>query len=53
LSTFTIENGFRTKIEQLGGEQVDDLGLDVAASGVEFHEQAPRMSLDVALVFVE
>jgi len=41
------------EVEHLGRKQVDDLGLNVTAAGVEFGEQALRMSLDVALVFLE
>ena len=41
------------EVEHLGREQVDDLGLDVTAACVEFGEQALRMSLDVAFVFLE
>jgi hypothetical protein len=41
------------EVEQLGGKQVDDLGLDIIAAAVELGEQALRMSLDVAFVFVE
>jgi hypothetical protein len=41
------------EVEQLGGKQVDDLGLDIIAAAVELGEQALRMNLNVAFVFVE
>ena len=41
------------EIEQLGREQVDDLGLDVTVARIEFGEQALCMGLDVRFVFVE
>ena len=41
------------EIEQLGREQIDDLGLDVTAAHIEFGEQALCVGLDVRFVFVE
>jgi len=41
------------EIEQLGPEQIDDLGLDVAAARIEFGKQALCMGLDVRFVFME
>ena len=53
LSTFTMENGFRTKLSNLAANRSMISALMSPLSRVEFGEQALRMRLDVALVFVE